>query len=128
MKKICGKIAMLSAALLLLVGVSGASAASKPSISSIGNRSANSVTLKLLYVKYKSKNVDIEVQVRNKDTDKVETKSFDDQKLDSKGKRSVKIEDLLSGTKYSFKVRIKKHDGSTGFSNWSGSLSAKTKS
>jgi len=128
MKKIYGKIALLSVIAVLFLGLSTASAASKPKINSIGSKTDSSVTLRIAYEKYASKKVDIVVSVRNKSNDTTTERTFEDEKLNSSGKKSLKIDTLLSSTKYSFKVKIKKHNGGSGYSGWSSSLSAKTKS
>ena len=127
MKGLLGKIALFSLAAVLFLGLSTASAASKPKIDSFSKKTSSSVTLKLIYDKYASKKVDIVVSVRNKDTDKTEEKTYESKKLGGSGKYSLKINDLLSNTKYSFKVKIKKHS-TGGYSSWSDSQTAKTKS
>jgi len=128
MKKIFGKITMFSLAAILFLGLSTASAASKPIIDDIKNKTDNSVTLKVHYDKYSSKKVDIVVSIRNKDTEKTVKKTFRSKKLSSSGKKDLKVDELLSSTKYSFKIKIKKHSGSGSYSSWSDSSSAKTKS
>lgn len=119
---------MLSLAAVLLLGISTASAAAKPKIDSISKKTDTSVTLKLIYDKYAGKKVDIVVSVRNKDTDKTEEKTYENKKLTGTGKYTLKVSDLLASTKYSFKMKIRKHTGSGGYSSWSESKSAKTKS
>lgn len=127
MKKIFAKVAFLSMIAILFLGLSTASAASKPKIDEITKKTDNSVTLKLNFSKYASKKVDIVVSIKNKSTDKTEEKTYENKKLDSAGKKTLKIEDLDSGTKYSFKVKIRKHSSGS-WSDWSTSLSGKTKS
>lgn len=127
MKKFCGRIAMLSAALLLLVGTSTVSAASKPKIDSFSKKTTDSLKIKIIYAKWASKKVDIVVSVRNKETDETTQKTFDDEKLGSSGSKTVQINDLTKGTKYSFKVKIRKHTNGS-YSDWSNSESSKTKS
>jgi Zn/Cd-binding protein ZinT len=114
-------------AAVLLLGLSTASAASKPSIDSISKKTTSSVTVRVLYDKYASKKVDIVVSIRNKDTDKTTQQTFSNEKLSSTGTKSVKVNNLLSGTKYSFKVKIRKHTNGN-YSSWSDSQTAKTKS
>jgi len=128
MRKLIAKIGLLTLAAVLFLGLSTASAASKPTIDSISKKTSSSVTLKLVYAKYASKKVDIVVSVRNKDTDKTEEKTYENKKLGGSGKYSLKINNLASSTKYSFKVKIKKHTGSGDYSSWSESKTAKTKS
>lgn len=113
---------------MFLIGTSVASASSKPKVQEIKDREKDTITIRISYDKYKSKDVDVIVSVRNKETDETIKTTFKDKKLDSAGKRNIEIGDLSSGTKYSFKVKIKKHKGDGDYSNWSDSLSGKTKS
>jgi len=122
------KIGLLSLTAIFLLGISTASAASKPKIDSISKKTDSSVTLKLIYSKYANKKVDVVVSVRNKDTDKTEEKTYENKKLGGEGKYSLKVGNLLASTKYSFKIKIKKHSGNGDYSSWSESKSAKTKS
>ena len=126
MQKLLRKIFLASAGLALLLNIPVASASTKPTISSIGDKTRNSVTLKIKHTKHKSKRVDIVVKIRNKKTDKTTEQTFEDKRLDSKGKKSLKVEELDLNTKYSFRVKIRKNSGGD-YSSWSDSLSGKTK-
>ena len=126
MGKLFKKAVFVSPIFFLLLSISAASAHEKPEIDKIKDKTEHEVTLKVLYEKYKDKKVDIKVKVKNKKTDKKYTEKFSNKKLNSEGKKNVKIDDLLSNTKYSLKVKIKRHSGGD-YSDWSDWKSAKTK-
>lgn len=127
MKKSIGKIALLSLAAVLFLGISTACASSKPKIDSFSKKTSSSVKIKILYDKYASTKVDIVVSVLNKDSGGTFQKTFKSEKLDSSGYKTVQITKLNSKTKYSFKVKIKKHSSGS-YSSWSSSSSTTTKS
>ena len=127
MKKILGTsaIAIMFAAACLFGGAADANAGNKPTISKIKDKKDDSLTLDVLYAKWAKKNVDIRVKIKNKDKDTEETRTFS-KKLSSKGKIELKIDELNSDTKYSFKVQIKKENGSEDYGDYSDSISKTT--
>ena len=126
MKKLLGKIGVLSLAAVMFLNFSIASASSKPSIDSFSKKTSSTITVKVLYDKYASTKVDIVVSIKDKDTSKTTEQNFNSVKLDSTGYKSVKVDSLTSGTKYSFKVKVRKHSSGS-WSSWSNSQTAKTK-
>lgn len=110
MKKLVGASSLITfmAALGILGGVAFANAGQKPTIDKIKDRTDDSITLDIIYAKYAKKKVDIKVKVKNKETEKEETRTFT-KTLNSNGSIDVKVDELKSDTKYSFKVQIKKH-------------------
>ncbi len=120
------KVVCSLSALLLILSFSLASAKTLPEITSVKNRTSSSITLKILYLAYAKKDVDIKVKVKNKSTMKTEDMLFEKKSLDKKGIRTLKIDGLLPNTKYSFKIRVSKKDKNK-YTSYSASKSSKTK-
>jgi len=120
-------VSLLIALVVVASGFSLVSAKTLPEINKIKSRTDASITLEILYLDYAKKDVDIKVRVKNKSTMKTEDLLFESKELDKNGKRNVKVEGLLPGTKYSFKIKVSKKDKNK-YTSYSKSTSSKTKS
>jgi len=112
---------------LFLLSFAPVKAFTGPEIKDIEDRTATSLTLKVSYPDYAGKDVDFKVKITNKKTGKKEIRTFKDEDLDDDGEENLVIDDLNANTKYSFKVKIKKHSKKV-YSAYSESETEKTKS
>jgi|GEM_PF-2440998 len=127
-KKNLGRSLILSIALLLTFGFSSAQAASVvPKIESFKEKTTASLKIVIKYSLYKKKEVDIKVKIKNKKTGKSEVRDFKKEDLNSSGEKTLLMENLTANTKYSFRVKLKKHS-SDKYTGYSDSKSTKTKS
>lgn len=90
----------------------------KPKIGGTGKIKSTSVVLEISCLQLQKKTGNVYVWVKNNDSDSLSSRTVN-AKLDKKGKGSIKVDNLDSGTEYGFKIRIKKSSDSSysGYSN-----------
>ena len=127
MKKLAsaGSLIVFLVAVGIFGGVVFANAGQKATIDKVKDRTDDSITLDIIYAKYAKKKVDIKVKIKNKDTGDEVIKTFS-RELNSNGSTDLKIKELKSDTKYSFKVQIKKQSKND-YGDYSESTSKSTK-
>lgn len=101
--------------------------ASKPKIKEITKRTTTSITLPLKYEEREDERVVIKVRIRDNSTGMVETRTYRKTLSEDEGRKKLEIDNLKPGVKYTFKVKIKKASGDSGYSSYSESRSATTK-
>ncbi len=112
------KTGILALAVALLFGFSPfvldsyAEAKSRPSIKEVRGRQVEEIKLPIKYEKYADKKVRIKLSRTNTFTGEKVTTSHN-RKLDDEGKVTLRVDDLNPGTLYSFRVRIKRDNGSS---------------
>lgn len=128
MKELVKKASVLGISVLSVLEMGAfavALASTKPDITDIKDKTDSSVTLEVKDEDYKDTKVKIQIRETNRDkhTKKNVEKTV---KLDSDGEADVKLTKLKADTKYSFKIRMKKKNGSGSYSDWSDSEEANT--
>jgi hypothetical protein len=96
-----------------------------PKINSVKSVKDTYLTLSISCSQLKKKKVDVKVRVKNNDSLALTTKTAT-LTLDKKGKNSIKITGLDSGTEYAFKIQIKK-SGASSYSVYSNEKTVQTK-
>jgi hypothetical protein len=123
--------AILTVFVVVLVGAAGVfptQAHSKPTLASIkgSDRTATSIELKVGYLNFAKKNVDVLVKIKNKTTGKIDTQSFGKVKMGVDGDKKITVDQLTPGTKYTFKVKVKRSRGGD-YTTYSSAKTASTK-
>ncbi|MBM3256380.1 MAG: hypothetical protein FJZ04_02850 [Candidatus Moranbacteria bacterium] len=130
MKKYFPKFILTALAALSIGAVSifPTQAHSKPTLASIKSkdRAATSIELKVGYLNFAKKNVDIMVKIKNKTTGKTDTQSFGKIKMGTDGDKKITVDQLTPGTKYTFKVKVKRSRGGD-YTPYSGTKTTSTK-
>lgn len=105
------KILVAIIAIFLMTGISRAAEAREKPTLTVKSKSNASITLKAAYFNFASKNVDILVKIKNKTTGKIDTQSFGKVKMGVDGDKKITVDQLDPGTKYSFKIKVKRSRG-----------------
>lgn len=110
---------------MAVLSVQASSTPKTPSIQSVTDKSKNSVTLPITDTDLKGKKVKVTIEITNKSSDSVskKTKTIT---LDSNGQGTVKISNLDSDTKYSFRVLVKEDKSGSKESKYSKSKTVTT--